>query len=292
MNRAPILRLGAESAPSQTGPVQRLGRNTDGYHGETIDITGVLVEFRELAALRGFSLRELPVTDGCCLLTAHRPATAGTVEPRRLYLSAGIHGDEPAGPLACIQLLRENALPPDADLWICPCLNPRGFPINSRTTPEGVDLNRDYNHELSHEVRCHIHWLQELPRFDLTLLLHEDWESNGFYLYELNPDRQEPTTLAAEIIREVSEVCPIETALMIDGRASNGAGVIHPPTDPASRPDWPEAFWLFQYRSRRNFTVEAPSDFPLEVRVQALVRAVHTAFRGAQRASTQAPPPA
>lgn len=265
--------------------MHRLGRNTDGYHGETIDITGVLMEFRELAALRGFTLHELPVQAACSLVTAHRAAAAGTIDPRRLYLSAGIHGDEPAGPLACLQLLRDNLLPTDADLWICPCLNPRGFPLNSRTNPEGIDLNRDYNHGLAPEVRCHTAWLGELPRFDLTLLLHEDWESNGFYLYELNPDRLEPTTLAAEVIHQVSSVCPIETALMIDGRPSNGAGVIHPPTDPAARPDWPEAFWLFQHRSRRNLTVEAPSDFALAVRVQALVRAVQAAFEGARHAT-------
>lgn len=269
--------------------MQRLGRNSNGYHGETINITGVLAEFRELAARRGFIVDAIPVNTGCQLLAAHRPALAARAEPRRLYLSAGIHGDEPAGPLACLQLLREDALPADAELWICPCLNPRGFPLNSRTNPEGVDLNRDYNHGLSPEVRCHTAWLQNLPPLDLTLLLHEDWESNGFYLYELNPDRLEPTGLAQEIIREVSRVCPIETALMIDGRPSNGAGVIHPPTDPVARPDWPEAFWLFQYRGRRSFTVEAPSDFALNVRIEALVRAVQTAFHGARRAPTHPP---
>lgn len=247
--------------------------------GETIDIASVLDLCSSAARDAGFEWERFPVHEGVEIVVAHRSAPLATPDPRRFYLSAGIHGDEPAGPLAVLSLLRENRFPADAELWICPCLNPRGFRMNRRTNPEGIDLNRDYNHRRSHEVRAHLEWLGTLPRLDLTVLLHEDWESAGFYLYELNPDALPPVTLAADIIQQVSRVCPIETAAWIDGRPSNGAGVIHPPTDPAARPDWPEAFWLLQNRSRRNLTLEAPSDFPLSVRVSALSTATLRAFQ-------------
>src|ERR1019366_5902496 len=80
--------------------------------------------------------------------------------PRRnVYLSSGIHGDEPAGPLAMRQLLQENTWPADISFWICPCLNPTGFPINRRENSGGIDLNRDYRHLQSAEVRAHSQWL-------------------------------------------------------------------------------------------------------------------------------------
>ena len=64
--------------------------------------------------------------------------------------------------------------PIDAALWLCPCLNPTGFPLNRRENAEGIDLNRDYRHLQSAEVRAHIDWLGRQPFFDLTLCLHED----------------------------------------------------------------------------------------------------------------------
>ena len=107
-------------------------------------------------------------------------------------------------------------------------------------------------------------------------MLHEDWEAAGFYLYELNPD-QRPSRASA-IIQAVSGVCPIETATLIDGRPCDGSGVIRPATDPTARPDWPEAFWLLQNRCRQSLTLEAPSDFPLANRVEALSAAVRCAL--------------
>jgi hypothetical protein len=64
------------------------------------------------------------------------------------------------------------------------------FPLNRRENAAGIDLNRDYRHLQSPEVRAHVDWLQRQPRFDVALCLHEDWESNGFYVYELNPDNR------------------------------------------------------------------------------------------------------
>jgi hypothetical protein len=41
---------------------------------------------------------------------------------------------------------------------------------------------------------------------------------------------------------------------------------------------WPEAFYLWQRRRGHSITLEAPSDFPLIVRVEALEAAVTTAL--------------
>jgi len=250
--------------------VQRLGRNQGAYFGETIDLQQVLRDDLDAARQFGWQIDELPVSAGLELLAFRRVVQA----PRtRLYLSAGIHGDEPAGPLALRQLLGENQWPKRADIWLCPCLNPSGFPVNRRENAAGIDLNRDYRALRSGEVRAHVAWLEQQPDFHLTLCLHEDWESHGFYIYEVNPDQE--SSLGGKMIEAVSKFCPIDHSPVIEDRPAQG-GVIRPDIDPAKRPQWPESFYLIMHKTRHSYTLEAPSDFPLAVRVAALVSAVRT----------------
>jgi predicted deacylase len=244
--------------------VQRLGKNVGGYFGEPIDIREVLEKIAVAAKAKNWE------RDPSFL--AYRRESAS---PRaRIYVSTGIHGDEPAGPLAALQLLLDDAWPADAALWLCPCLNPTGFPLNRRENADGVDLNRDYRHLLTAEVRAHTEWLGRQPSFDLTLCLHEDWESNGFYMYEVNPTGR--PSLAEKMVEAVAKVCPIDTSPEIEDWPAS-AGVIRPEINPAERPNWPEALYLITHKSTMSYTLEAPSDFPLQTRVEALATGVKTA---------------
>jgi len=249
-----------------------LKRNRGRYLGEPIDIDRTLQLVCDSARRGGWSQRHFLEEPGLDLVVLHRaPQTAR----RRVYVSTGIHGDEPAGPLAVLELLRDRSWPEDTEFWICPCLNPTGFPLNTRHNSSGCDLNRDYRQPSSREVQAHIALLQGLPEFDLALCLHEDWEARGFYLYELNATgRASP---ANSIVEQVARVCPIDPSPTIDGRrAANG--IIRPEMDPRTHPVWPEAFYLFQHKTRLSLTLEAPSDFELRVRVRALVTAIRAAL--------------
>jgi hypothetical protein len=152
-------------------------------------------------------------------------------------------------------------------------LNPSGLALNRRENFQGIDLNRDYRHPQSEEVRAHVKWLEQQPRFDIAVCLHEDWESKGFYVYEVNPDQR--PSLAGRIVEAVEKVCPIDCAPLIDNWPAE-KGVIRPNPNPAERPQWPEALYLITHKTRLSNTMEAPSDFPLPVRVTALVTAVRT----------------
>jgi predicted deacylase len=185
-----------------------------------------------------------------------------------------MHGDEPAGPLAALQLIQKNIWPESAEIFLLPCLNPAGFALNKRENADGIDLNRDYRNPKSAEVRAHIAWLERQPKFDLYLCLHEDWESHGFYVYEQNPDSK--PSPAEKMIKAVQKICPIELSETIEGRAAKG-GIVRPAILPHERPDWPEAFYLIARKSRQGYTLEAPSDFPLQTRVDALVTGVNAA---------------
>lgn len=250
--------------------VQRVRKNVGGYFGETIDIEQVLRDDLAAALKFGWRIEELPVRERFHLLGFRREVE---VPRTKLYISTGIHGDEPAGPLAVRQLLQENDWPANADVWLCPCLNPTGFPLNRRENSDGVDLNRDYLHLGTAEVRAHVDWLERQPDFDCCFCLHEDWESHGFYLYELNPDHR--PSHAENIIAEAAKVCPIDLSEVIEGRPAQN-GIIRPDFDPADRPRWPEAFYLVMRKTRHSYTFEAPSDFSLPTRVAALVGAVRT----------------
>jgi murein peptide amidase A len=257
--------------------MQRLGLNKGAYYGERIDIDVILRDCLASARHHGWRLETLIEAPDHTLTALHRPAATPGRErrPFRVYLSAGIHGDEPAGPVAVRQLLAEDAWPSDAELWLCPCLNPTGFPHGRRENARGIDLNRQYRQPAEPETRAHVEWLARQPDFDLCLCLHEDWESHGFYLYELNPDHR--PSLAESIIQAVAKVCPIDLSEEIEERPARG-GVIRPELDPTKRPLWPEAFYLIRHKTRLSYTLEAPSDYPLSMRVQALVTAVNTAL--------------
>ena len=165
-------------------------------------------------------------------------------------------------------------------MWLCPCLNPTGFERNTRENAEGVDLNRQYLKPKAEETRAHIGWLERQPDFTVSLCLHEDWESLGFYVYELNLDGK--PSLAEAIVKRVGEVCPVDPSPVIEGReAANG--IIRPNLDPRSRPDWPEAFYLITNKSRVSYTMEAPSDFELRTRVSALVAGVQAVLNGMEQ---------
>lgn len=254
--------------------VQRLGRNIDRYLGETIDIAAVLGDSVAIARSHGWSIEEVPVEEKPNLIVLNRKPIVENQNTRRVYISAGIHGDEPAGPLAARKLLQENRWLANVETSLLPCLNPTGFVRNSRESGEGFDLNRQYLVPQAPESRAHISWLDRQPRFDLCLCLHEDWESHGFYVYELNPDQQ--PSLAEPMVAAAAEVCPIDMSEIIEGRDAV-KGIIRPSLDPRSRPQWPEAFYLITHKTRLTYTLEAPSDFPLSARVDALVLAVQRA---------------
>lgn len=203
--------------------------------------------------------------------------TKRTPGPRpRIYISAGIHGDEPAGPFALLELLQRGAFDQRSVWFLCPLLNPVGFTRRTRENAEGVDLNRDYRALQSAEIRAHARWLKSQPNFDLSLCVHEDWESKGYYLYELNPNHR--PSQARDIIHVVSTVCPIETANVIDGREIAETGIIRPASDPLKRELWPESIYLRAHHTRLSYTLESPSAFRLQERVAAHCAAIEKAI--------------
>lgn len=193
-----------------------------------------------------------------------------------VYLSAGIHGDEPAPPWALFDLVEQGVFDSRAAWHVCPLLNPSGFTQRTRENFQGIDLNRDYQQPQTAEIRAHVAWLQRQPRFTASFCLHEDYEAQGFYLYELNPDNR--PTLADAVLRAVQPLGPIETSAVIDGRPADAPGIIRPHSDPLLRENWPEAIYLRHHHTTLSYTFETASLRPLPERIATQIAAVRAAL--------------
>jgi hypothetical protein len=109
----------------------------------------------------------------------------GGGEPIRIGLFATIHGDEPEGAEALIELVRRlEASPMLAQgyaLFIYPLCNPTGFEDGTRCSRRGRDLNREFwNRSLEPEVQLLEQELY-LQNFHGIIALHSDDTSNGLY---------------------------------------------------------------------------------------------------------------
>jgi murein peptide amidase A len=268
----------------------RQGPNLGGYCGETIDIDSLQNEMLRAAAEHDWTSERFLDEPDCKLFALSRTSPTAS---KSIYLSTGIHGDEPAPPLAMLNLLWQNIWPADWNVCLVPCLNPSGFRANKRVNAEGIDLNRDYCDIKARETRAHIAWLEKQPAFSAAASLHEDWESAGFYCYQFGPLAVEPVIL--HILNNVAKVCPIDQSREIDHLPAEGGaldlalhslqineelidGVANSSSGTKllrrSGSTWTEQTYLVNRKTRVSYTFETASTMPLEVRVKALTQAV------------------
>lgn len=167
------------------------------------------------------------------------------MEPLRIGLFAGLHGDEPEGVLAALELLERCAQNPALAegycLYVYPLGNPTGLAAGTRESASGKDLNREFWRGsgepevqlLESELRTH--------RLQGLIALHTDDTSPGFYGYASGATLSEhllPPALAA-----AERWVPLNRASVIDGfPACEGiirevfAGVLHGPPEQSPQP--------------------------------------------------------
>jgi murein peptide amidase A len=111
-------------------------------------------------------------------------------------ISAGLHGDEPAGPWALLELMEARELDSSFCYRIWPCINVSGFAAGTRVNADGVDINRTFDGiGTSPEARV-VLAANRSRRFQLSLDLHEDCDAVGFYCYEYGGDGIGPRVIA------------------------------------------------------------------------------------------------
>jgi len=239
-----------------------------------MDLGAFLNEWQKLASEHGFETESLAGIDGFPLLASSKKG-AEEAKKATFYLSGGIHGDEPAGPQALLELLKEGCFDDRFHWLICPVLNPAGMARGTRENEEGVDLNRDYCLQETKEVRAHIAWLERQDVPEVFLSLHEDWESRGFYFYEIN------LTGKGEWYRKMIEAASPyfgpELEEVIDEHEVTAPGWIFHSEHPDLPEGWPEAIYMAKRGCPLSLTFETPSSAALATRVSCqrkLVREV------------------
>ncbi len=232
-----------------------------------------LDDFAEAALRQGFLSDVLLDTQDGPMMAWEKEGDGSLV-----YSSAGIHGDEPAGPLALLEMMRAGSFSSRHHWLICPTLNPGGLALGRRENREGIDLNRDYSLKRTPEVSAHSEWLARGRVPDVFVSLHEDWESKGFYFYEINLLEDQPQR-AAEILEAVAEHFPAETGPEIDGHEPRAAGWIYHGAEADLPNEWPEAIYLAKQGCPLSFTFETPSQADLTKRVAAHVSAFQRLLR-------------
>jgi murein peptide amidase A len=206
-----------------------------------------------------------------------------------IFLSAGIHGDEPCGPVALCQLLEQLALPSSFHWAVAPLLNPSGLRAYTRHNAQHIDLNRDFLHQRSTEIQALIRWWHRQPdACHFHISLHEDWEASGFYLYEISTCSL--PSLARPLLAKLASHFPLQTQGPVDGHELSAPGlIVHRP-----EPDevgWPEAIWLARSMPLLSYTLEAPGALPHMLRSAALTLACQELIQLAQLALAIPNPP-
>lgn len=206
---------------------------------------------------------------------------------RRIILSAGIHGDEPAGVEALLRFVEGVNEDGDIRKWqkecqftILPCTNPTGYERGTRENMDGIDLNRRFGSE---DPLAEVGIIQRAlteKRFDLYMDFHEDMDGEGFYLYEVLGKGS--NHLSRDIIENVSRRYPVDMRERIDGFPNCG-GVICPQREgkrfPVKRSNLPLPLYLYLHGVCHCLTIESPVSLSMEDRIGMHLMALHVVLR-------------
>ena len=207
----------------------------------------------------------------------------GRGNPRRILISGGIHGDEPAG-VETICAFLENRLYKsflnDWEFTLLPCVNPSGFEAGTRNNQDDVDLNRKFKEdEVPHEI-AFIKDTLDWP-YDLDLELHEDIDSPGYYIYQKDQG-DDLSPLGRAILDRVEPIHPLNLADEIEELPAD-RGLLSRLSDPEEMDWWPMALYANTRGCSHVFTLETSASLPMDVRVKAHLTAIQTALEYAGR---------
>jgi hypothetical protein len=199
-------------------------------------------------------------------------------DPIRVGIFAGIHGDEPAGPLALVEFLRalvaEPAVAENYLIHAYPICNPTGFEKCTRVSAAHCDLNREFWKTSGQpEVQLIERELRE-RHFHGLIQLHADDTSDGIYGFVRGHTLSE--NLLKPALAAAASILPRNINAQIDGFAAK-EGIIYDAYEGilAAQPQIePVPFELI---------LETPHHAPLTKQVEALVVAMRTVLEEYRR---------
>ncbi len=202
----------------------------------------------------------------------------GKGNPKRILISGGIHGDEPAGVETICAFLENRLYKNFLDDWeftLLPCINPSGFEAGTRNNLDDIDLNRMFKEATVPQEVDFIKTILDQP-YDLDLELHEDIDSPGYYLYQKDQST-ELSSLGRVILDRVESIHPLNLAEEIEEMQAD-RGLISRLSEPEEMEWWPMALYAYSWGCGHVFTLETSPTLPMAVRVNAHLLAIQTAL--------------
>lgn len=196
-----------------------------------------------------------------------------------LYVSAGVHGDEPAPVWGLLEWAEKNVkMLGSRSILVLPCINPWGLVENRRSDHEGRDLNRLFNKTSPPLFKA---WRDFVGKrqFQLVLNLHEDFDAQGIYVYELGRRGRD---LGGPILEKCKKIIPVQGGSEIDGSPFENGVLARKQgfqniVDEQLEGGMPEAIYLRMHHAQVALTFETPSEFSLYDRVRAQRRFLEAA---------------
>lgn len=196
----------------------------------------------------------------------------------KLGIFAGIHGDEPAGVQALIELVRVlDSLPTigrQYAIHLYPLCNPTGYEDGTRESRAGKDLNREFWRNSSEPEVQLLERELEREQYHGLVALHSDDTSDGLYGFvggaTLTEHLLKPALTAAAVALPVNEAAEIDGFHAINGiiRSAYG-GILTAP--PGARP------------APFEIVLESPGAAPLHLQSAALLLATTEIIRHYRR---------
>ncbi len=202
----------------------------------------------------------------------------GKGNPRRVLISGGIHGDEPAGVETICAFLENQLYKNFLDDWeftLLPCINPSGFEVGTRNNQDDIDLNRKFREDQVPREVAFVKNILDLP-YDLDLELHEDGDSSGYYLYQKD-QATDLSSLGRAILGRVESIHPLNLAEEIEEVPAN-RGLLSRLSEPDEMEWWPMALYAYTRGCSHVLTLETSPALPMDVRIKAHLLAIQTAL--------------
>lgn len=251
-----------------------------GGAGASNDLDALAAGFAALAAQRGFVVEPLGMALGHpVVLATRRPAAAAA---RRLLITAGFHGEEPAGPWGVLEFLRgaPDALLDRVTLGLIPLVNATGFAAGRRFNARGENPNRGYDPAIADECLSAegAVLLGQRERVlaaarDGLLCCHEDEGVQAAYVYALEPT-ETPGRFSRGLVETMARFFPLVPDGQLDG-CPVADGLVY------NRHDGSFESWAVRHGVPAAATVETPgrADFAQRVAAQAALMTTFVQLR-------------
>jgi len=228
-----------------------------------------------LCALRGFKIKKIGTTGKNNEFPLFRVVINATSPAKRtVCFSAGIHGEEPAGPFAVLRFLETcnlNAFK-NVRVILFPIANPSGFDRGVRRNFLNKDLNGHFCHKnLTGENKLLYRGIRG-ERIFFFHALHEDEGTKSFYLYNFEKREEK---VYRDIIQLARTYFPINTRRKIYDDPARGGLIIN-------RKDGSFEDRMFRDGIPFSMCTETPEAQPFEKRVQLNVAVMNHILKFAQ----------